>query len=804
MRLKSVTSSTQKSILNNSTFSLIVMKYILPILLIFFFSMTISAQHYSRVKIDLTNKNIKDLAQLGIEVDHGILQPNRYLINDFEASEIKAIREAGFAMDIQIEDVQAYYAQTNRDGGDRSVGECDKYTYEDTHVAPKNFKLGTMGGAYRYDELWAELDKMRQLYPNLITTYQPIDTFLTHEANPIRWLRISDNATQQENEPKVLYTSLHHAREVLSLTQLVYFMWYLLENYDKNLEIKNLIDHTELYFVPMVNPDGYRYNETNFPDGGGLWRKNRRNNGGGIYGVDLNRNYGYEWAHSDAGSSPNPPSEVYRGPAAFSEPETRAIRWMCEKYDFKLALNYHTFGNLLIYPWGYNDFLADPKFREIGDLLTAENRFKAGTGIETVAYNVNGNADDWMWGAQAIYSFTPEVSTVGFWPTEGQFKPLSKTTLLMNIQTAQIVGSMATLKLTQAPLFVAEKNGKIEMEVKRYGFDNQEFIVSVSPLSTTILSTSETRKFTLNQFEANTLTFNYTLKNDIKNGDPIRWHVKLTDVKNSFTKEDTITSYYGGVTLLNEKGENLSNWTNIGGYNWKTTTKTFKSAPSCITDSPNGNYNVNESYRMNTKNYISIPKKNKVILQFWTKWDIEPNNDYAAVSISDDLFSFQYICGKYTHLGSELQLEAEPIFDGKSDWVLEEMDITEYAGRDVLIRFELVTDFINNADGIYIDDIAIIAEDPNSITSIKYLEAEDFLVNNFPNPTHDMLNLQLSETLEDATIEIYNSIGSLMQRLPITQQYMTLDLSGFPKGAFYYQIKHKNKIIGKAQRLIKI
>lgn len=782
------------------------MKFSVLYSLVFLFAFSASAQHYSRVKIDLANKDINELAKLGIEVDHGIFQPNRFLINDLEAEEIKAIRKAGFSLDIQIEDVQAYYANPNRDGDDRSVGECEKYTYKETHTPPKNFKIGSVRGAYKYDELWAELDKMHQLYPNLISKYQPIENFQTSEGRPIRWLRISDNASQKENEPKVLYNALHHAREVLSLTQLVYYMWYLLENYDKNPEIKQLLDNTELYFVPMVNPDGYVYNETSAPNGGGLWRKNRRINGNGTFGVDLNRNYGYEWAYNDNGSSPNPASETYRGPSAFSEPETQAVKWLCENYDFKLALNYHTYGNLLIYPWGYNDFLADPKFRDIGDLLIEENRFKAGTGIETVGYNVNGDSDDWMWGAEQIFSFTPEVSTVGFWPAMNQFKPLSSTSLLMNLLTAQLAGSLATIKLSQTPIFIAEKSGKISMDIKRYGFDNQEFKLSITPISANISSEAETQSFSLNQFESKSFTHNYTLKSGIKNGEPIRWFVKLTDVKNSFTKQDTITSYFGGVSVLNENGNNLSNWTNIGSTNvWTTTTKEFKSPPSCITDSPSGNYKTNESYRMRSTNYISIPKKQKVLLRFWAKWDIEKDNDYAAVSISDDSFGFQYICGKYTHWGTELQLEAEPIFDGKSDWVLEEMNITEYAGKDVLLRFELVTDFINNADGMYIDDIEIVAEDLNaSTTSIIPIDENSFVSKSYPNPAQDVLNIQFDELIENVNLCIYSAAGKLIQIIPIAQQNMALDISNFPKGAFYYQVQQNDKNLGKAQKFVKM
>lgn len=85
----------------------------------------------------------------------------------------------------------------------------------------------------------------------------------------------------------------------MSLTQLIYFMWYLLEEYANNEEIRELIDNTELYFIPCVNPDGYAFNASNKPEGGGMWRKNRWLHPSGFIGVDLNRNYGLAWGIDD-------------------------------------------------------------------------------------------------------------------------------------------------------------------------------------------------------------------------------------------------------------------------------------------------------------------------------------------------------------------------------------------------------------------------------------------------------------------------------------------------------------------------
>jgi murein tripeptide amidase MpaA len=93
----------------------------------------------------------------------------------------------------------------------------------------------------------------------------------------------------------MFFNAVHHAREPMSMSQLIFFMWHILENYNTDKDIKTLVNSTELYVVPCVNPDGYVYNQGTNPSGGGMWRKNRRNNGNGTFGVDPNRNYAYKW-----------------------------------------------------------------------------------------------------------------------------------------------------------------------------------------------------------------------------------------------------------------------------------------------------------------------------------------------------------------------------------------------------------------------------------------------------------------------------------------------------------------------------
>ncbi|HRI22313.1 MAG TPA: M14 family metallopeptidase, partial [Panacibacter sp.] len=310
-------------------------------------------QKYYRVQVFANEKGLQRLSSLGVTIDHGESKKGEYFISDFSEEELGIIKRTGFQYKVLINDVSAYYVSRNSindktDETTETVAACTTYT------TPLNFKYGSMGGFYTYTEMLAALDKMAVKYPNLITVKQVVsNTLTTAQGRPLYYVKISDNPNADENEPKILYTALHHAREPISASQLVFYMWYILENYNTSSYIKSLVDSTEMFFIPCLNPDGYIYNQTTNPAGGGLWRKNRRVNGGGSFGVDLNRNYGYNWGYDNVGSSSSSSSDTYRGPSAFSEPETQMVRDFCNAHPFYFSLNNHSYANVLIYPYGY-------------------------------------------------------------------------------------------------------------------------------------------------------------------------------------------------------------------------------------------------------------------------------------------------------------------------------------------------------------------------------------------------------------------------------------------------------------------
>ncbi len=464
------------------------------------FLFTSNAQEkYSKVRIELNGESLEQIAKLGIDVTEGTYAKAKFFETDLGASEIRKLNEEGIVYKIIEDNVSEFYVNRAAEDG-VSVINSD---VQDEWAIPENWEYGSMGGYYTLSEVMDELDAMYAMYPELISEREPLSASnLTHDGRMQYWVRLSDNPTDNEDEPEVLYTGLHHAREPMSVQQMIFYMWYLLENYDTDVEVKQLVDNTEMYFVPVVNPDGYEYNHQTNPNGGGMWRKNRRNNGGGSYGVDPNRNYGYMWGNDNSGSSPNPNDQTYRGPEAFSEPEIQNIRDFCNLNEFKIALNYHSYSNLLLYTWGWSEDACehDAVLFDYSVLMTQENGYTYGPGSTTI-YPTNGGSDDWMYGEQTtkdlILSFTPEVGSGsdGFWPSTSRIIPLCQDQMWQNISAARLVGKYAVVS-DLSPVVIDEVVGYFPFDIKRLGLtDAESYTVSIQPLDNYLITVSNPLSF---------------------------------------------------------------------------------------------------------------------------------------------------------------------------------------------------------------------------------------------------------------------------------------------------------------------
>lgn len=771
------------------------------------FNLSVQAQQYSRARISGSQGQ---LGQLGIAVDH-ILDGGTYIEGDFSRYELETARNAGHQVMIIESDAELAYQQDRQKDHRRSNQTCLDNLETLKYKTPKHYLPGSYRGHYTYSQMHDELDRMAELYPHLVSQRQPIGNYLTAEGRPIEWVRISDNPNQEEaGEPQMLYTALHHAREPISLTQLIYYMWYILEAYGKDEEITYLLNHVELYFLPCVNPDGYIYNEEMRPEGGGLWRKNRRHNGDGTFGVDLNRNYGHEWGHDNAGSSGNPQSEVYRGPGPFSEPETQAVKSFVESHDFKLSLNYHSWGGYLIYPYGYTQKPAEDAevFKELGGLLTRENRYVYGTGLETVAYPTNGDADDWMYGAQdkpSILSMTPEIGTEehSFWPNPADVEYLCQQTLDQNLNAAHFLLNTA-LVFDESEAYITETTGILPFSLTKLGFEEVAFTLTFEPITTNIEFNSPSKLYILNLFGNQKDQLEYFLSPSIQDGERIQFAYTIDN--GSYSRTDTVVKHYRLPRFaLNSTGEKTEWQTNALLAQWDESDNHFVSAPTSLTDSPKGNTIPFTSNHLTVKQPVSIQDGDSAVLTFKAYWDMQNQYDYLLVEVSTDGKVFNPLCGQYSVVGRLNINKGLPLYTGRQlNWVIERIDLSEFVGQEILIRFTMHSTRADTRDGIYLDDIRILEYNQGEITTTENFGSELFESILFPNPAASRVSIQptaLDLQSGFSEIEFINQLGVRIHRqslLPNT----SIDISGWAPGLYLYRLTDSRGQNSTAKKLL--
>ena len=726
-------------------------------IILLFTSILIYPQNYKEVKIYLNNiSDVKLLQNAGMEFDHLYYTKDNAIKVFIDENDYFILQSSGFNYEVLIEDwFNAYSNLPKMSEEERTL--ALQQVEQDYGIT--GFNYGSMGGFYTLAEVNAELDEMFTQYPNLITQKVSIGTSI--EGRPIYMAKISDNPTVNENEPQVMYTALHHAREPESMEQMIFFMFYLLENYGTDPEVTYLVNNREFYFVPVINPDGYEYNHITNPNGGGMWRKNRRNNGGS-YGVDLNRNYGpYSyWNSSYGGSSTDPYSDTYRGTAPFSEPETDAIRAFLSTKNISNILNYHTYGNYLIYPYGCFPYLTPDSltFLEFSSDMTSFNGYSAGTALQTVGYSVRGTSDDYAYDGDVvansgkIFAMTPEVGTTGFWPSQGEIIPLAQENLLPNLYYAWVAGESVRL---DNPNYAQEYFNPGDVVNLNPIFRNKGlssgYNVGIQLNSLSSFATINSGSSNLDSIQArSSATVSSPLSFTVSPAAPAEQIIDLEFVislNSSIVRKDTVSIIVGTPVYVFQDTTNNpgSLWTITkspsNSPQWDSTYKSFHSAPKSYTDSKNGNYISNAIVTMTLTNSINLSTYNNPRLVFWTKYDIESNWDYGQVDVStNNGATWIPLQGQYTEPGvGSFQPNGEPLYDGtKSTWVREEISLTAYKSAQNKLRFQLNTDGSVTRDGWFVDDIGIIiyeivpvelksfsAQTTNETVTLKWITASE-------------------------------------------------------------------------------
>ena len=431
------------------------------------FSLSSEIEIYKEIKIYNPSSEIISNLSHNIHLDHVHLSDLGDLIFVVSQSELDIIDSLDIRYEILINDLESFYQSRLTENYSREFG------------------FGSMGGYYTFDEIEYNLDLVHDECPQIST--EKISIGQTFEGRDIWAIKFSDNPNNDEDEAEVLYTGLHHAREPMSYMNLFYYMHWLCDNYEIDEEATNIINNRELWFVPAINPDGLVYNESIAPNGGGMQRKNMKETcSSGATGIDLNRNYDYMWALDDEGSSGNGCDETYRGASAFSEPETQTIRDFIEDHDFPIAFNYHSYSNLMIYPFGYsydNDVPEEDleTFIAYGEDMVQYNGYALGTGTDLL-YPVNGEACDWMYGEHQIFAYTPEIGSQqdGFWPASNRIVALAEDNLYPNQFIAIHAGAVlnTNISTSEGPYLLGESY-PLYFQIENVGLSESQSVTEI-------------------------------------------------------------------------------------------------------------------------------------------------------------------------------------------------------------------------------------------------------------------------------------------------------------------------------------
>jgi hypothetical protein len=502
----------------------------------------------------------------------------------------------------------------------------------------------TVRGQYHtLAETEAILENIADDYPEITSLYS-IGT--TYEGRDILCLEITDNPGEDEGEPGIFFSGLHHAREWPTVEICLHVADELTSGYGSNPTITDIINNNRIWLVTCLNPDGYYYSH----DLGNDWRKNRRPVSSYI-GIDPNRNYAGSsngdpwgsWGTVDSGSISNhPSSEVYCGPWPFSEAENQAIRDIFLNNDIHAAMSWHTHGELVLWPWSYafntppdSDYLSQVG-QEIASRITRMSGSgtyepKQGAGL----YPTTGDFTDWTYGyshyviGRPTFSYTIEACS-NFHPPESYLNQVVEENFdgaLYLLEEAENIRDTVDSRVIPPLIDEMDEDG------------DGDYIVTWEEINPSANPT----KFQLDE---------------------------LTDL--SISTDDA------------ESGTN--HWT-IEGF-------------SCSTDRYHSSSHSYKSRKENkdvssmvTINPIPISKDMK--LTFWCWYDIELDYDYAFVEVSRDGRIYD-VLDKFT--GSS------------GDWISKEYYLNDYINESIFIRIRYITDDYTVKEGFYIDDISPIAE----------------------------------------------------------------------------------------------
>lgn len=704
-----------------------------------------------------------------------------------------------------------------------------------------NLDSGTrdIPGYTNYAALMTEIQSLQAQYPSLISTQiigsgwghqysQTIPYYLNFD-HQITAIKVSNNVLVDEDEPAIYFCGAHHAREPIGVEVSMEILTYLVENYNLDPVVTQLLNTTQIWIVPLVNPDGHKVvlDQTDV-----WWRKNIRDNnnstnysggeyGSGADGVDINRNYGWEWGYLSA--TDDNTSATYHGPAAFSEPEAIAFGDFLRSKPFIAGISYHTYGQYVLYPFGYQSNLYAPDETELR--LLAESVAGVIGGQQGGFYNpmpswelypVSGGLDDWAYGELGIFAYTIEMATE-FIPNASAIPQVVQNNLAGALQflsrrnRAMLYGHVLDQSTGEPIEAVIHVRGLDDSPVPRNDYKTNlqfgSYYRLLSPGQYTV-------DYFVPGYQSETVTVNIitdgltqqevylqplpetTLRlkviQDANPELPIEgaslrfpdlellpfssdamgyfnlpsfpagaYRIELS--KDGF---DTLFGWYElswGMTFSLQQGTSFQDGFEAGMALWHTTgawnisTQSFAGS-GALTDSPSGNYSNNNESICRMLNPVNLSAATNVCLQFRAKHTILLDGDYAALEYSSDNVTWQ----------------ALDYFNGNRDWTAFSYNLTGLNDSSIYLRFRMYCNSSGRADGIYIDEFRLYTsyyepmdQDDPSVNPVQ------FQLTAYPNPFTSQLSLGIESSSDkgEYSLQIFNIRGQQVfsDKISLTQ-----------------------------------
>ncbi|TMQ72742.1 MAG: zinc carboxypeptidase [Candidatus Eisenbacteria bacterium] len=574
------------------------------------------------------------------------------------------------------------------------------------------FGSGSLAGYWTLEEVKMKLDDLVASDTHDVVA-DKIDTLgYSVQGRPIWGLRIARSMPAPDSRPTVYYGALTHAREPGGMQALLYFVDDILSKYGTDPTATYLLDHRILYIVPVVNPDGYKINEDYYFSTGGVafgyHRKNARDtNGNGMVdigsdGIDINRNYGFQWGLNDVGSSPNPADETYRGPAPFSEPETQVQRDVVAALRPTCGISFHTYGDLMIHPWGYTP-QATPdslRFYEWDDEITLGNGYHSGQGVR-VLYEVNGEFTDWCYGEATLkprmFAWTPELGgpSDGFWAFASRIQPIAAENLRACYWVASLAGPVVRVERSTLAEGALHRGGIAHLTLRAR---NKGLAPTPGPeLSATLVSLSTGGHViqavggapAIGSFQSVDQPYSrcFTISADdtVTLGRRLRFQVNFSDVDGFFSR-DTVEFYCGTPTVLlaDDAESGMGNWT-TGNNQWGNQTGDPYRPGSFFSDSPSGLYPSNSNRSLTTASSFNLTTGVRAYLDFLARWEFEGDYDCGVVEGNLSGNTWTPAPGRATTPGNTgAQPPGQPVFEGAGRmWRPERVDLPERRQRQL-------------------------------------------------------------------------------------------------------------------------